>query len=483
VARGLYILTFPSRPRSSRPSRLVLEIVGYIAAVVLSWIGITLTLLTPALHGTPLALNFILVAAIASFAGLRPGLLSVLCTALLFNHLALAHHGWLSLRPRSLAYMAIILIVGSLIAVFCDRQRITSGRLRAALASLQVRTNSLMEAQQASNSAAWMHSVDEGRLYWAEGGAEIFGRPFSDSDLSSDWTSFILEEDRTRVLRAVEAATSVGRSFSVDFRVRWPNGELHWLESRGTPSAANPKIWHGVTVDITDRRNAELALLHSEKLAAIGRLSATIAHEVNNPLEAVTNLIYLAKSDPHLSPATGEYLDRADQELARLGAIARRTLAFVRPKTSNGPAHVLEVVEGVVAMFQPRCATRAAEIRILPTGDLRLPLPSDDLRQILTNLVSNACDALPESGGIIEIEITCTGPTATLCLRDNGAGIAPENEARVFDPFFTTKVDVGTGIGLWVTKDLVEKNGGHISVQTSGLPPGFRTQFCITLPC
>jgi signal transduction histidine kinase len=293
----------------------------------------------------------------------------------------------------------------------------------------------------------------------------------------------IVAEDRARVLEDYSVAIAAGRPFRSEFRVRWPNGELHWLESRGTPSAVNTRVWHGVTIDITERKNAELALVRSEKLAAIGRLSATIAHEVNNPLEAVTNLLYLAQTEPGLPSAARDYLQRADQELSRLGGIARRTLSFVRPKSSPGPVHALEIVEAVAAMFQPRCTARSAEIRILHNGDLRLGIPADDLRQVLTNLVSNACDALPETGGRIEIEVAPAGATAAISVRDNGVGIAPENILRIFDPFFTTKEDVGTGIGLWVTKDLVEKNGGRIALRTRGLPEGFCTSFHVELPC
>ncbi len=480
---GPQILTITHRSGTARRSRLLVQLVGYVAAVFLPWIGVVFSIRTPALHGTPLALNFVFVAGITLSTSLGPGLLSVLLTALFFNHLALAHNSLLSLSSRSLLYTVIILVIGFIIAFLCDRQRITSNRLRAALASLQVRTSALMEAQQASKSAAWMHNVAEGRIDWAEGGSEIFGRPFSETAVSDRWVTFILEEDRHRVLRAVEAATSVGQSFRVEFRVPWPNGEIHWLESRGTPSLANPGIWHGVTIDITDRKNAEAVLVRSEKLAAIGRLSATIAHEINNPLEAVTNLIYLAQSDPHLAAQSSDYLRRADQELSRLGAIARRTLTFARPRSSPGPVSVVEIVSSVVAMFQPRCAARCAEICAVPAPDFSLPIPADDLRQILTNLVSNACDALPESGGRIEIETTRVDDLASISIRDNGAGIPPENLPRIFDPFFTTKPDVGTGIGLWVTKDLIEKNGGRISVETHPLPGGFHTLFRIELPC
>ncbi len=474
---GPQILTITHRSGTARRSRLLVQLFGYIAAVLLPWIGVVFSIRTPALHGTPLALNFVFVAGITLSTSLGPGLLSVLLTALFFNHLALAHNSLLSLSSRSLLYSAIILAVGFLIAFLCERQRVTGGRLRAALTSLQVRTDSLTEAQQASNSAAWMYSLDDGRLQWAVGGARVFGRPFSDDDPLQDALSLILDEDRDRVLQEYAAAIAASHSFQSEFRVCWPNGDIHWLESRGNPSLANPRIWHGVTLDITDRKNAEFALVRSEKLAAVGRLSATIAHEVNNPLEAVTNLIYLAQSDPLLPPEVKAYLERADQELARLASIARRTLTFVRPKSSPGPFNAIEIVEGVVDMFRPRCAARGAQIRVRCNAELTLPLPADDLRQILTNIVSNACDALPSSGGIIEIEIVRHDKTASISVRDNGLGIAPENLSRVFDPFFTTKDDVGTGIGLWVTKDLVDKNGGRISVQTRFLPPGFRTMF------
>ncbi|MFP5230077.1 MAG: sensor histidine kinase [Acidobacteriota bacterium] len=476
-------MTTPVRSGGARRPRLFVQICGYAAAVLLPWIGVVFSIRTPALHGTPLALNFVFVAGITIFTSLGPGLLSVLLTALFFDHLALARNAFLSVTPQSILYCVVIVAIGALIAFLCDRQRITSSDLRAALVSLQERTNALVEAQQASRFAAWMHNAETGRIEWAEGGAEIFGRPFSETALSEDWTNFILEEDRERVLRTVREATSVGQSFRSEFRIRWPDGEIHWLETRGTPSAANPKIWHGVTIDITDRKNAELALVRSEKLAAIGRISATIAHEVNNPLEAVTNLIYLAKSDPGLPPETSDYLQRADQELARLGAIARRTLTFVRSRSSPEPANVAETIDSVAGMFQPRCAARNAEIRVLPVGDFSLPISADDFRQILTNIVSNACDALPEAGGRIRVEARCADSVATISILDNGHGIEPENLGRIFDPFFTTKADVGTGIGLWVSKDLVEKNGGHILVETQNLPAGFRTLFRIELPC
>ncbi len=280
-----------------------------------------------------------------------------------------------------------------------------------------------------------------------------------------------------------DQAIAAGRAFRSEFRVRWPNGEIHWLESRGTPSAVNAKIWHGVTIDITERKNAELALVRSEKLAAIGRLSATIAHEVNNPLEAVTNLLYLAQTEPGLPPSARDYLQRADQELARLGGIARRTLTFVRPKSSPGPVHALEIVEAVAAMFQPRCTARSARSASCTTATSVSPsLPTTCARSSPTwfPMPATLC---PNPAAASRSRLARADSLASIAVRDNGTGIAPENIPRIFDPFFTTKEDVGTGIGLWVTRDLVEKNGGRITLQTHGLPDGFRTAFRVELPC
>jgi signal transduction histidine kinase len=359
-----------------------------------------------------------------------------------------------STSPKNLLRTVAILCIGSLIVWFCERQRVIRHKLRVALSSLQVRTDFLMKAQQASNSVGWMFNTRDS----------------------------LMEEDRDKVKDAFEQAALNQEVFHVEYRVQWPNGEIHWLESRGTCSPAKKHIWRGVTIDITDRKNAELALLRSEKLAAIGRLSATIAHEINNPLEAVTNLLYLASGDPQLQPDTRNYLEIANQELGRLGGIAQRTLNFARSKPANGPANLVEIVESVVTMFHPRCKLREGEIRLGLKPDVSVRVPADDLRQIFINIISNACDALAVPNGYIEINIAKEGESAVISISDNGMGIPTEHLSRVFEPFFTTKDDVGTGIGLWITREMVEKSGGLISVHNDNLPAGFRTMFRVELP-
>lgn len=466
---------------SDRRTRLLTLICGYAAAIIFPWVGASLSIRSHALQATPVALNFAAMAGITIFAGLWPGLVALVSTALIFNYYVMSDGAW-STSPKNLLRTAAILCIGFLIVWLCERQRVIRHKLRVTLSSLQMRTDFLMKAQEASNSVAWMFNTQDVLIYWAEGGAEVFGCPFSKIPDSGPPILLVMEEDRDRVEHAFEQAIRNEEGLQVEFRVQWPNGVIHWLESRGTRSPSQAHIWRGVTVDITDRKNAEFALVRSEKLAAIGRLSATIAHEINNPLEAITNLLYLASGDPQLQPQTRSYLEIADQELVRLGSIAQRTLNFARSKAANGPANLVEIVESVVTMFHPRCNLRGGEIRLAQKPDVRVRVPVDDLRQIFINIISNACDALAVPNGFIEIDIAKEGEAAVVSISDNGIGIPTEHLSRVFEPFFTTKEAVGTGIGLWITKEMIEKSGGLITVHNDNLPGGFKTMFRIELP-
>jgi signal transduction histidine kinase len=153
----------------------------------------------------------------------------------------------------------------------------------------------------------------------------------------------------------------------------------------------------------------------------------------------------------------------------------------VRNNHTKGPIDLSAEAESVVALFKTRCEARGGRIRCLQTPGLMVDVPSGDIRQILTNLISNASDALSGSG-LIDIQMVPELSNATILVRDNGVGIPPENLERIFEPFFTTKDDTGTGIGLWITKELVEKNGGRIYAVSGNLPDGFKTSFCVEFP-
>ncbi len=267
-----------------------------------------------------------------------------------------------------------------------------------------------------------------------------------------------------------------------EFRVLWPDGEVHWLESRGTRIPGSHGIWRGITVDITDRKLAEAALLRSEKLAAMGRMASTVAHEINNPLEAVTNLLYLVRADTTINPASRAFLDTAEFELSRLGHITRLTLGFVRASEKPRRLELSHSVEDVLAIFRSRSDMKQINIQRNYQPDVFVNLQPHELRQIITNLASNSIDALSGPGAQVAIHTRTEQDLAVLLFEDNGSGIGEAHLARIFEPFFTTKEDVGTGIGLWVTRELVHKNGGRISVQSGDLANGMKTSFRIEFP-
>lgn len=230
--------------------------------------------------------------------------------------------------------------------------------------------------------------------------------------------------------------------------------------------------------DISARKKAEEALRKTEKLAAVGRLAASIAHEINNPLEAVTNLLFLARTDPKLGDETRHYLAAADAELERITHLTRQTLGFYRDSTAPIFFEPSSVVESVLSLYQHRF--RARKIRVI--AQLRKTPPifafAGEFRQVLSNLLTNALDAMEAlntmkgQGGVLTLRtrsVRCprtTVPGIRLTIADTGSGISADRIGRIFDAFYTTKKDTGTGLGLWLTQEIVQKHEGRIQVRS-----------------
>jgi PAS domain S-box-containing protein len=222
--------------------------------------------------------------------------------------------------------------------------------------------------------------------------------------------------------------------------------------------------------DVTRQRKMENALHTSERLASVGRLAATIAHEINNPLEAVTNFIYLCRQAPDLPPNVAEYLKIADQELNRVALVAQQTLGFYRDNTRPVMVAVAEAVNDVLTIFTGKIRYKNIFLEKRFASDLRFHTLHGQLKQILLNLVGNSIDASrPEGRLVISAHVLShlgSRRVLALTVADNGTGIAEHNRHKVFEPFFTTKKDVGTGLGLWITRDLVQRKGGNIRFRT-----------------
>ena len=238
---------------------------------------------------------------------------------------------------------------------------------------------------------------------------------------------------------------------------------------------------------LAQRRKTEAALLQSEKLAVAGRLAASIAHEINNPLESVTNLLYLIGTSLSMDEAK-IYAATATDELARVSEIAIHTLKFFRQLSKPTSVYLTDLVDSALVLFQARlisaCVTVQKDFRACPP----ITAMAGELRQVIVNMVGNALDAM-RGGGTLNIRIdrgreyaNGSRPGLRLTIADSGAGIAPEIKSRLFEPFVSSKGDTGTGLGLWVCSEIIRKHGGTIRFKSSSSPASKGTVFSIFLP-
>ncbi len=237
--------------------------------------------------------------------------------------------------------------------------------------------------------------------------------------------------------------------------------------------------------DATETRLIEKALLRAEQVAAAGKFAASISHEINNPLEAVTNLLFLAKTAPELADNTKELLSIADAELQRLSQIARTSLKFFRQSSAPAPVSMCDLIDSVLTVYQARITRSGVKIR-KQYDETPDPIGfAGELQQVITNLISNALDAMKTGGelsisvrrGIPESDGSREGVRVTII--DSGAGMEARVKSNIFEPFFTTKSDTGTGLGLWVSKGIVDKHRGSIRVRST---PGRGTAVSVFLP-
>ena len=237
--------------------------------------------------------------------------------------------------------------------------------------------------------------------------------------------------------------------------------------------------------DISDRKRLQQSLLQAEKLAATGRMAASIAHEINNPLEGLLNLIYLARTNADDPEQVRSLLETAEGELARVSHIARQTLGYYRENVSPILVNLVQIVHDVMRIYQPRLEANGITIHTHLEELPWLEIKRGEITQVLSNLVANAMYAMT-NGGELTISIRQTvyheRPHALLEVRDTGCGIPPDHLTRVFEPFFTTRAAIGTGIGLWVARQFVEGHGGAIEVVSSTDPVMHGTTISVYLP-
>ncbi len=254
--------------------------------------------------------------------------------------------------------------------------------------------------------------------------------------------------------------------------------------------AAGQKLFTVVLRDITERKRAEEELHRSERLAQAGRMAATIAHEINNPLESVANALYLVERSQSLDPNSRDLVRTAQDELKRIVQITKLTLGFSRQEervaTDVSP---IELIESVLTLYGRKLRTLKVRVEQQYRTDKRIQAVAGELRQVFSNLIVNAADALASTGDRLVIrvaegrdwkDLSRTG--IRVSIGDNGPGINSSHRAHLFEPFSSTKGQKGTGLGLWVSHGIVKKHEGSIRLRSCVTPGRSGTVFSVFIP-
>jgi signal transduction histidine kinase len=264
---------------------------------------------------------------------------------------------------------------------------------------------------------------------------------------------------------------------SVEFQEYYPEPIDKWFEVHAFPSEDGMAAFFR---DITGRLKTEAQLRQTEKLAATGRMAASIAHEINNPLESVTNLLYLLGTDDALSPQSQNWVRAAESELQRVSEITTHMLRFHRQSTARAQVDLAEVLESVLMLFHGRIVQANVAVEKQFRAVRPLAAFAGELRQVFANLVGNAIDASGRGGRLIlRVREADGGAGIRVTVADTGCGMDDEAKAKLFEPFFTTKGITGTGLGLWVSHELIRKHAGTVRVRSV---QGRGTVFAVSLP-
>jgi PAS domain S-box-containing protein len=426
------------------------------------------------------------------------------------NLVVITLFGWVYLRLRSAdiverEYGLTLLITATLVAIVflilgtakkidqLDRDReATSSALSQSLAQRKATEDRLNEGLETANAAIWDLNFQTGELYWSTCHYTLLGYAPQEVKPTFDrWRQRVHPEDVERMERLWDDCLKTGNEFAGQYRVVWPDSSIHWMETKGKLMYdSDHKLLRSIGgfVDITERKRSEEALMNAEKLAATGRMAATLAHEINNPLAAVTNVIYLLKSDGFGIQGTARnYLQMADDEIRRVAQLVQKTLSFYRSDSVPLPVKLADVVDEVIWLYQKRLRDSGITLVKQYRFEGEITCNAAEIRQVLTNVFVNAIDAVG-SGGHITVRVTSsrarvreqrTGVRVTIA--DSGPGIPFEQRSNLFSPFFSSKGERGTGLGLWISKGIMDKNGGHIRFRSCTTEPS-GTVFSIFIP-
>jgi PAS domain S-box-containing protein len=459
-------------------------LVQYAGAALAVWVALSLWTLSPVLHRHLFVLLLAAVLFTARFLGLGPAVFCSLVSTACLDFFAVPPYFSFGISTsadleRLLVFLAISVFAGSM------------ARQKTLAESRADRTTREMAAIVESSCDAIYSSHPDGTITsWNRAAEQLYGYTAEEA-VGSPVARLSPPERLDELARNLEILHSGGHvaSYRTE-RMRKDGTRCPVLLSVSSLRNARGEIVGASAIarDITAEKQSEEAIRRSEKLATAGRLAASIAHEINNPLEAVVNLLYLARHD---SSNAAEYLTMAEQEVGRVAQLAQQTLGFVRDASAPGSMDPAAIMDEILQLYSRKLDAR--HIRVIRRYRSRRQVSgySGELRQLLANLLVNAVDAMAD-GGSLQVRVAAGRDWSTgrdgvhITVADNGSGIPGDKLRQIFEPFYTTKKDTGTGLGLWVSRGIVEKHGGSIRVRSRAHGRGTArttgTVFLIFLP-
>src|SRR5579864_6775222 len=459
--------------------------VRYAAALVVTGVALWIWFLWPVMRQDPFAIFIFAVIVSARYFGFGPALVSTAASGAAIDYFAFEPRFGFILSANDYSRLAVFIGVSVLTAGLA-RQRYRA-QTRAAQIQRQLATivESSDDAIFTGNSNGIITSWNRGaeRLY-GYSAAEAIGMPvdvLGTPERPDEVPGITRKVMRGEVIQhhTSERIRKDGTRITVDISLSPISNE------RGAVIGAS-----SIAHDITARRRSEEALRRSEKLATAGRLAAAVAHEINNPLEAVTNLIYLARHHPEKQD---QYLGMAEKEVLRVAAIAQQMLGFVRETSSPAPLNVAATLDDVLLLYMRQLNEKHIQIEKSYDPAVEIQGFAGELRQLFSNLILNALDAL-DDGGHLTLHVArgrewsnghASGAHRTgarVTIADNGGGIRSADLTRIFEPFYSTKGDAGTGLGLWLSHGIVRKHEGSIRVRSRTTAGSSGTVFSVFLP-
>ena len=503
-------MRIPDESSIDRLSWPVRTLLGCVVAVL----SIGLTYVVPPLRATPLLIGFPTVILSAWFFGMAGSFGCALTDSILVDVLLTKAQfrfsiGFVQQEQRLGVFLILSTLVGVLIRRWAEQgAELRAHELRKSLIleqtqrqmaeerarageELRDRDAALQIALRASGMGLWTWDLQENRVHWSDEVYRILGyAPGQFPPENEIWLSAIHPEDEAEVRAGVAHVIANGSDFHRQYRILSPEGATRWVESQGRCllDSAGQATWvMGVLTDVTHRKRTEEAMLRAEKLAVAGRLAASVAHEINNPLEAVTNLLYLISMSTTAEEAQTHARSALD-EIVRVSMITQSTLKFHRQQGQPKTTMLSEVLESVVMMFRPRLISAGISLEVQPVDEVAITCMPGEAQQIFTNLISNSIEATRQPGKMV-IRLrrsrdwrnrSVTGMRVT--IRDSGVGMDRLTTRRIFEPFFTTKPETGTGLGMWVVAQLVERHRGSVRVWSTQRYGASGTVFSIFLP-